>query len=485
MLIINRMSPHLGKLKFWIPLSGVFLLVFFVRFEATGQGLRPSPSADSSRYLNLFQGVLEQIRTFYIDGDKATLDRLVYGAIKGMLDSLGDPHTVFLNRQRYESLRNEIQGSFEGVGINVAIKEGKLIVMSPMEETPAWEVGIKPGDVIDRIEGLPTTGITIDEAVTRLRGPLGSPVNLSIVREGEEKPIDFKLTRTKIEIKTIVSEKIESTSTGYIRVRSFAATTRKHFEDAIRSLKAESVNSLIIDLRNNPGGDLHVAVEMVDLFLEQGRILSTRDRNGKVMMDLAATRDVLVPRYLPVILLVNGYSASASEIFAGALQDHKRAVLLGEKTYGKFSVQELRDIDPEERTGFKMTVARYYLPSGRSLHSEGIQPDIAASPELFTAYETKMISRIQARGLVNEYLRHHPDESRDRENLPAFIQSLNAEGIDLPLASLELLVSQMRHQKDLPKKYDLRFDKQLREALKILRGSEILNQKNGPPNGPG
>lgn len=458
-------------------MGAAFLFAFFIRTEAGAQSPRRAADADSDKYFRLFQRVFDQIRYDFVEGEKVSIDRLIYGAIKGMLDALGDPHTVFLDRTKYDILKTETQGSFDGLGINVVVKEGKLIVMTPMEETPAWEVGIKPGDVIDRIEGVPTAGITIEEAVNRLRGPLGSQVNLSIVREGEEKPIDFRLTRTRIEIKTVVADKIEGTLTGYIRVRNFAATTRRDFEEALKDLKNQGISSLVVDVRNNPGGYLHIAAEMVDLFLEEGKIVYTKDRSGRVALSYDANKDLSLPRYVPVILLVNGNSASASEIFAGALQDHKRAVLLGEKTYGKFSVQEVREIDPDDKTAFKMTVARYYLPSGRSLHAEGITPDIAASPELFSPYETKMIARIQARGFVNEFIRQHPDESRDKENLPALMQVLNAEGMDLSLPALELYVAQVRHAKDLPKKYDLKFDRQLREALKILRGSEILNQK--------
>ncbi len=434
------------------------------------------------KYFNLFSLVLETIHRQYVDAEKVPYDKLIYGAIKGMLEAIGDPHTVFLDKQRSESLRTEMKGSFGGLGINVGMREGRLVVISPMEETPAWSAGVKSGDLIDKIDGKTTEGLQLDEAVSKLRGEIGTPVVITVLREKTDGPIDFKIIRAAIEIKSVVFDIIENKDTakdsakiGYVRLRSFSETSPRDVNDAVTNLKNRGMTSLIFDLRGNPGGLLSAASEIVDLFIDEGLIVYTRDRSGQVGLSFSASKGTAIPATMPMVILINNYSASASEIFSGAMQDHKRAVLLGQKTYGKFSVQNIVPLDTEDGTSFKMTTARYYLPSGRSLHQEGIAPDISVSPELFSAYQQKALSKAQGKPFIADYIKATPDEAKDKENMQKLQDKFSEEGIDLEVTTLTFLLDQARHKNDPPRKYDLKFDAQLKEAVAVLKASELFN----------
>jgi carboxyl-terminal processing protease len=454
----------------WLGLLVVILLpcVFFLFAP------RVSAAGGPEKYFNLFRKVLETAHYQYVDADKVPYDKLIYGAVKGMLEAIGDPHTIFLDKQRSESLKTEMKGSFGGLGINVGIRDGRLVVISPMEETPAWNAGLKSGDLIDKIDGKSTEGLQLDEAVAKLRGEIGTSVNLTIVREKTDAPLEVKITRAAIEIKSVVFDMIDTTKIGYLRLRSFSETSPRDINDAMTNLKARGMRSLVFDVRGNPGGLLSSAAEIVDLFVDEGLIVYTRDRSGHVGLSYSATSGTVIPKNWPIVILINNYSASASEIFAGAMQDHKRGLLVGQKTYGKFSVQNVIPLDTEDGTSFKMTTARYYLPSGRSLHAEGIAPDVAVNPDSFSVYQQKAYNKAQNKTIIAEYLKQNPDESKDKDNLGKLADRFSEEGIDLEQATILFLLDQARHKNDPPKKFDIKFDPQLREAVALLKGNELF-----------
>src|SRR5436190_1205591 len=333
-----------------------------------------SPSANTAetyKQLNLFGDVFELVRNDYVDDVKD--DTLVEGAINGMLTAL-DPHSNYLNSKNFNDMKVQTRGEFGGLGIEVSMESGLVKVVSPIDDTPAARAGLKPGDLITHLDGNPVQGLTLPEAVEKMRGPVNSDINLTIRRESQE-PFDVKLTRAIIKIQSVRSH-LEGKNIGYIRVTSFNEQTDVGLNNAMKNLKQQADNKLIgivLDLRNNPGGLLDQAVAVSDAFLEKGEIVSTRGRRADDAQRYNA-RAGDIASGLPVAILINGGSASASEIVAGALQDHHRAVLLGTKTFGKGSVQTI--IPLAGHGAMRLTTARYYTPSGRSIQARGIDPDI-------------------------------------------------------------------------------------------------------------
>jgi len=460
----------------WLSLL-ILLILFPIHLPVSKIEAKESTKKDSDRYLQLFMNVFGRVRNEYVDKEKTKVDKLIYGAISGMLKSLEDPHTGFLNKMRYEELNTETKGSFGGLGIEIQIRDERLIIIRPMEGTPAWEVGLKPGDRIIKIEGQSTVGITIEEAVQKLRGLKGTAVNITVYRDVEPDPLDFRIVRGDIKIKSVVFDKIDESDIGYIQIRKFSRSTYNDIKNALEDLKSRNLESLLVDLRNNPGGLLDSVCEVVDLFVEEGMIVSTKDRHGNIQRKYQASKGVALPTYVPMVILINQYSASASEIFAGALQDHGRAVLLGEKTFGKFSVQNLYNLDRKDHTGFKMTIAYYYLPSGRSLHEEGLEPDIQVPTEYFTPYERKMIRKLRAGHYIRDYVKEYKEKKSDEKSIPKLYEVLEANEINLTSRVIKNLVWREREGNKLRRSvYDSRFDKQLIEAIKLLKSHKIFSQ---------
>ncbi len=322
------------------------------------------------RKLNIFSQVLTQVENNYVENVDDT--KLIYGALQGMMRSL-DPHSVFMPPEVYRQIKAETEGEFGGIGVEVELRDGWLTVISPIDGTPAQRAGLRPGDQIRAIDGESTEGITMFKAVKVMRGARGSKVELTIHRPGVKKPIKVKLTRDQIKIIS-VSSKILRPGVGYIRLKNFQEDTSQKLGKALAALEKEGpLRGLLLDMRNNPGGLLDQAVRVADHFIKSGVIVSTAGKAGRVL-DVEKAHLVGTRADLPIICLVNGGSASAAEIVAGALQDHKRAVILGVRTFGKGSVQTI--IDLEDGSGLKLTIARYYTPDGRSIQEKGITPDI-------------------------------------------------------------------------------------------------------------
>jgi carboxyl-terminal processing protease len=334
-----------------------------------------SGEAQGYEELKVFTEAFSVIKRNYVEEVK-TKD-LIYSAIKGMISGL-DPHSGFMTPEAYKEMQVETKGEFGGIGIQIGIKDNTLTVIAPIEDTPAFRAGIKAGDKIIKINGEPTKDMSLTDAVNKMRGPKGTKVTITIMREGWDTPQDFTLIRDVIHIKSVKAKVIEK-DIGYIKIAQFQEQTANDLSIALRDLvEKEKVTSLILDLRNNPGGLLQSAVEVADQFLEPGRlVVSIRGRSGDKTEYFT---EGLRPNYkLPLVVLVNHGSASASEIVAGALKDHRRAITLGTTTFGKGSVQSI--IPLSDGSGLRLTTAKYYTPSGVSIHGEGITPDIIVKLE--------------------------------------------------------------------------------------------------------
>lgn len=322
------------------------------------------------RNMEVFAEVLRQIEEHYVEPQDSK--ELIYGAIKGMVERL-DPHSTFMTRQEHDDLMIETKGSFSGVGIEITTRDGFITVVSPIEGTPAYRAGIKAGDRIIKIDSESTKDMTLPEAVKRIRGPQGSEIKLTIGRDGLAEPVDFKITRAVIPLRSVRHHQLHP-KIGYVRVSNFQSKTEHDLRAALRELEGDGpMEGLILDLRNNPGGLLDQAIKVSDLFLDEGLIVSTKGRDPGQSMEVFATRGAQPGTY-PMVVMVNEGSASASEIVAGALQDNNRALVLGTKTFGKGSVQTILPLS--DGSGLRLTTARYYTPGGRSIQLKGILPDI-------------------------------------------------------------------------------------------------------------
>ena len=331
----------------------------------------PKNSAETYRLLNLFGDVFERVRADYVE--ESSDEELIEAAIGGMLSSL-DPHSSYLNAKSYSDMQVQTRGRFGGLGIEVTMENGLVKVVSPIDDTPAFRAGIKPGDLISQLDGEPVMGLTLAEAVDKMRGKVGTDIKLMILREGVD-PLEVTITRAVIKIRSVRSH-LEK-NVGYVRITSFSAQAHLGVRKAIADFRTKIGNELqgiVLDLRNNPGGLLDQAVSVSDDFLEQGEIVSTRSRKPEDTQRFNARPGDLT-NGLPIVVLINGGSASASEIVAGALQDHKRAIILGSKSFGKGSVQTI--IPVSGQGAMRLTTARYYTPSGNSIQGVGIVPDIS------------------------------------------------------------------------------------------------------------
>jgi len=327
--------------------------------------------------VELYSYALTTIQADYVE-EKTPKD-LIYGSLRGMLSSL-DPHSQFLDPDEYKELKTETQGKFGGLGIEISIRDGLLTIITPLEDTPAWRAGIKAGDHIVKIGEELTRDMTLDDAVKKLRGKPGTEVKITVLREGEARLIDFTIVREIIQIQDVKNTQILQDHIGYIRLAEFREDSATAFREALDDLTQQGADSLILDLRNNPGGLLNVAINITEEFLAQGKtVVSTK---GRRLSQNTITRSANKTHLIgwPMVVLINEGSASGSEILAGALQDNKRAIILGIKSFGKGSVQSV--IPLPDGSGLRLTTSKYFTPSGRSIHGIGIEPDIVVEPQV-------------------------------------------------------------------------------------------------------
>jgi carboxyl-terminal processing protease len=353
-------------------------------------GAAIAAGASTYQQLGIFGDIFERVRAQYVS--EPDEQKLIENAINGMLNSL-DPHSSYLNAKDFSDMRVQTRGEFGGLGIEVTMEDELVKVVSPIDDTPAAKAGILSGDKISKIDGENVRGLTLQEAVEKMRGPVNTPIVLTIIREGAEKPLDFTIMRDVIQVKAVKS-RIEGEDVGYLKVTSFTEQTQDNLAEAIKKIQEQmgedKIKGYVLDLRLNPGGLLDQAVSVSDTFLDRGEIVSTRGRNDDETRRYSARAGDLT-NGKPVIVLINGGSASASEIVAGALQDHKRATVLGTRSFGKGSVQTI--IPLGANGALRLTTALYYTPSGRSIQAKGIEPDIAVEQPLPAELQGKLETR--------------------------------------------------------------------------------------------
>ena len=396
--------------------------------------------------LRTFTEVFGRIKRDYVEpvSDK----KLLEDAIKGMLSGL-DPHSAYLDVEQYKDLKEGTTGQFGGLGIEVTMENGFVKVVSPIDDTPAQRAGMKAGDLIVRLDEKPVKGMTLGEAVKIMRGEPGSDIVLTVIREGEEAPLKVTITRAIIKVKSVRNKLLEK-DYGYLRISSFQSRTGEGVVDAVNNLKKENegdLKGLVLDLRNNPGGVLNAAVEVSDAFLEKGLIVYTEGRiKNSEMRFNAAPGDIV--NGIPVVVLINAGSASASEIVAGALQDHKRAIIMGEKSFGKGSVQTI--LPTSGNAAVKLTTARYYTPSGRSIQAEGIEPDVILARVKLESLEDSKFKPVKEADL-SHHLENGSGNGKSKKDVKESDKKEDATDLDI---------------RDYP----------LHEALTLLKGLSIWNK---------
>lgn len=434
------------------------VLAFFITVAlglVVGKSLAQKASGVSEAYesLKVFTDAISLIQKNYVE--KVNSKDLVYGAMKGMLEGL-DPHSSFMNPDTFKEMQVETKGEFGGLGIEITMKEGVLMVVSPIEDTPAFKAGVKAGDIIIKIDGKGTKDLTLMDAVKMMRGPKGTPVIITIARDTFTEPRDFSITRDIIAVKSVKSKPLEA-GYGYVRVAQFQEKTDADLDKALDALEKDSggLKGLVLDLRNNPGGLLEQAVKVSDEFLESGLIVYTDGRIEGQKMTFSAKKEGTRPNY-PIVVLVNGGSASASEIVAGALQDHGRALVLGTQTFGKGSVQTIYPL--EDGSALRLTTARYYTPSGRSIQAKGITPDIILESEKVKKALPRSFREIREKDLDGHLLvpggkpekEEKIEKPKEKDEKAAAPKEEEPEDVQLNRA-LELLKSWQVFQKTIKK----------------------------------
>ena len=427
----------ISKFKFLIAALTLVFLVNMLTYLKDSSNANASKTSLPLNQLQSFSEVYLKIKQNFVQdiSDKELFDN----AIRGMLEGL-DPHSTFLNEKDFKDLQIGTKGEFGGLGIEVTMENGFVKVITPIDDTPAYKAGIKAGDLIIEIDSKSVKGLSLNEAVDLMRGKIGNPILLTIAREGESGPIDIKIVRAKIKVKSVKYELIDK-NYGYIRISSFQNKTGKNLYDAISNLNKKSKGSIkgfVIDMRNNPGGVLGAAVDVSDAFIKgKKKLVFTKGKKAKAVYEYFSN-DTDLTEGKPIVVLINGGSASASEIVAGALQDHKRAIIMGTQSFGKGSVQTILPIT--SKTAVKITTARYYTPDGRSIQAKGITPDI-------------IVEDLQLNSLSNTETIKESDLTGHLKNID---KEDNTEGI------------QTRNKK-------LDNDYQLSEAINLLKGLNILS----------
>ena len=419
--------------------NSIAIIIFLASFSAHSN----SKNKETYEYLDLFGQIFDKVRSEYVE--EVTDQELIEKAIDGMLTGL-DPHSGYMNEEVWEEMQMDTQGKFGGLGIEITMEEGFVKVISPIEDSPAFEAGILAGDFIIQIDDTPVFGLTLNEAVELMRGEKGEPITITISREGTE-PFEVNIIRDIIKIQSVKHEVYDNV--GYLRITSFTEQTEDGLIKSINKIQNEhkKIKGFVLDLRSNPGGLLTQAVKVTDIFLKRGEIVSTRGRDKKdIRRYRAKNKDLTNGK--PIVVLINGGSASASEIVAGALQDHRRAIIVGTQSFGKGSVQT---IIPFQRSkdgnvsGIRLTTARYYTPSGESIQGKGINPDIIVEQGEFESYEFERYSESDLK------------DSLDKED---------AENADNNTEDVDLSEKEERLAKDY----------QLKRALDLLKGLSIFEE---------
>ena len=419
--------------------NSIAIIICLASFAAHGN----SKNKETYEYLDLFGQIFDKVRSEYVE--EVTDQELIEKAIDGMLTGL-DPHSGYMNEEVWEEMQMDTQGKFGGLGIEITMEEGFVKVISPIEDSPAFEAGILAGDFIIQIDDTPVFGLTLNEAVELMRGEKGEPITITISREGTE-PFEVNIIRDIIKIQSVKHEVYDNV--GYLRITSFTEQTEDGLIKSINKIQNEhkKIKGFVLDLRSNPGGLLTQAVKVTDIFLKRGEIVSTRGRDTKdIRRYRAKNKDLTNGK--PIVVLINGGSASASEIVAGALQDHRRAIIVGTQSFGKGSVQTIIPFQRSKEgnvSGIRLTTARYYTPSGESIQGKGINPDIIVEQGEFESYEFERYSESDLKDSLDK------EDAKNTNN--------NTEDADLS-----------------EKEERLSKDYQLKRALDLLKGLSIFEE---------
>ena len=458
----------------WIIATAAFCILFTLALipGASAQGNVNTTQPQKQSYTAIIQNVFNSILQNYVDViDPQTIFE---GAMNGMFGALDDPYSSFLSESDMSDLTDTTQGNFGGVGLNItkAVSprpDGKPMwveVVSPIEDTPGWRAGINPGDFISEIDGVPTETLSMDEVLNRLRGTPGETVKLTIKR-GERMEFSVTLTRAIIEVPTVKYAMIGDTA--YLKLITFTPMTVSRARDAIADFQKNNYKNLILDLRNNYGGRLDSAIDIANLFLDGGLVVRTRSRIQSENRDFNARRSTIIPANMPVIVLINKGSASASEIVAGALKDRGRAYLVGENTFGKGSVQQ---VYPMSGIGYKITTARYFTPSDANIDKVGIPPDRKVSLPEITEEDAESLNDLINANKIPEFTEKNPQANAAL--IESFAQTLEKE-YNLNLSLLKRLIRNELNRTSYAPVYDLEYDIQLQEALNIIQSGNYNN----------
>ena len=398
-----------------------FIYTFIITFSFSSYA--SNNDEEKYKYLDLFGQVFDRVRSSYVE--EVSDQELIEKAIDGMLSGL-DPHSGYMNEEIWKEMQMDTKGKFGGLGIEITMEEGFVKVIAPIEDTPAYDAGILAGDFIIQIDDTPVFGLTLNEAVELMRGERGAPIVITISRENTE-PFEVKIIRDYINIRSVKSEIVDDV--GYLRITSFNEQTEKGLIDSIKNIQSNPDNNIIgyvLDVRSNPGGLLTQAVKVTDIFLERGEIVSTRGRDKK---DIKRYRAKKADRTngKPLVVLIDGGSASASEIVAGALQDHRRAIIIGTQSFGKGSVQTIIPFqvsNSDDLTGIRLTTARYYTPSGKSIQGKGITPDMIIEQGEFESYNFKTFSESDLKDSLDKNNETSENNNEVKEELSEFEKRL-------------------------------------------------------------
>lgn len=439
-------------------ISGVLVSFLGISLAFSGLSAKEEKNALTQQQrieaYNKLTKIINTVEAYYVDD--ININEIIDKAIDGLMTNL-DAHSGYLTEKKFKDLKVQTDGEFGGLGITIGMKDGALTVIAPLDDTPAQKVGLKSGDVILKINGESTLNMSIDDAVNIMRGKPKTSVKLTVVRSGESKPLDFTITRDIIKVKSVHSRKIDGTNYLYIRVNSFDKNVTQSVLDELK--KSKDVAGIILDLRNNPGGLLNQAVGLSDLFIKSGVIVSQKGRIKEENVEYKA--DGKAPyANLPIVVLVNGGTASASEIVSGALQDHDRAIIVGENTFGKGSVQVVLPIDKTE--AIKLTTAKYYLPSGRTIQAVGIKPDILVHPGAVPNNESSF-------EIKEADLRNHLENELQKTNA----QDKKSQEKDDKVEKTDKKVE----DKTISQK-DINSDIQLKSAIDVLKAWNIIKISN-------